>query len=233
MERNEGGATDAGRGQCAPFVNHRGRFREAILMSQQRSTIRSSQTACRAANAVAPTRIQPRTCRWLALALLAGGLALSIGPAIAVDGTWNTDTGAGNLNWSTAANWLGGVDIADGQGATANLTYNITANRTVVIDTSRTLGYLNIGDITTTSSSFTLNRSGTATLTFDNAGLNAQLNQVGTSNGDTIGTVIVLNDSLDINNQSTANKTLTISGAISAGTAGNKVISNVSAAPAR
>jgi autotransporter-associated beta strand protein len=160
---------------------------------------------------------------------LAGGLALSIGPAIAVDGTWNTDTGAGNLNWSTAANWLGGVDIADGQGATANLTYNITANRTVVIDTSRTLGYLNIGDITTTSSSFTLNRSGTATLTFDNAGLNAQLNQVGTSNGDTIGTVIVLNDSLDINNQSTANKTLTISGAISAGTAGNKVISNVSA----
>ncbi len=43
-------------------------------------------------------------------------VALTMAPlAHADDGTWNTDAGAGNLNWSNTGNWLGGV-VADGTG---------------------------------------------------------------------------------------------------------------------
>ena len=59
----------------------------------------------------------------LGLPLLAVAVVCCACAAQAADGTWNT-TNAGN--WSTAGNWLSSL-IADGQSATANLTYNITA----------------------------------------------------------------------------------------------------------
>ncbi|MCX5674648.1 MAG: autotransporter-associated beta strand repeat-containing protein [Planctomycetota bacterium] len=154
------------------------------------------------------------------------GLAL-VTPAHATDGTWNVDAAG---NWSLATNWFSS-QIADGAGATANLTFNITAGRTITINTtSRTLGILNIGDITTSSNAFTLAATGSATLTFDNGGSNAQLNQVGTSRANTLNSTlpIKLKDSLDIKNAAAA-YALTVAGTITASSAGTKTISNLGA----
>jgi len=85
------------------------------------------------------------------------------------DGTW-TNNAAGN--WSAAGNWAGGT-IADGAGSLANFsTVDITAARTVTLDTSRTIGRLIFGDVTwiTGGYDWTLASSGGSSLTFDNAG---------------------------------------------------------------
>ena len=72
------------------------------------------------------------------------------------DGVWAKDAAG---NWSATANWAGSV-MADGSGATTWLTNNITANRTVTIDTTaRTLGLLHLGDADGTHA-FTLAESG-------------------------------------------------------------------------
>src|ERR1700722_15666551 len=66
-------------------------------------------------------------------------------PVRAQNGTWNVD--ADGL-WSGSGNWLGGT-IADGAGNTADFSaVPITAERNVILDTSRTLGSLNIGEDT-------------------------------------------------------------------------------------
>jgi len=160
-------------------------------------------------------------------AIVAPGWA---GTAQAADGTWNVDNTG---NWSDTAKWLGGT-IADGVGATANLTFNITANdRGPTIDgavASRTLGILNIGDPDATHR-YKITASDGGKLTFDNGVANAQLNQVSTSNGDTISAPILLKGSLDITNLS-GSKTLTIStgGITSSATSGTQIISNLGTA---
>lgn len=145
----------------------------------------------------------------------------------AADGTWIFTTG-GTSNWSEAAKWSG--TIADGAGftafmANANLA---TADQTIVLDTSRILGAIRLGDNNSTDRrALTISSSGGTTLTFDNTpnGANASLVQISTSAGDTISAPVVLNSSLDVMNTA-PDRTLTISGAISAGTAGLKVITN-------
>ena len=77
--------------------------------------------------------------------ILAAVTAMGLGGerAWGADGVWTKEAGG---NWSAAANWAGGV-MANGAGATAWLTNNITANRTVTLDTTaRTLGLLHLGD---------------------------------------------------------------------------------------
>lgn len=82
------------------------------------------------------------------------GLASS---AYADNGTW-TNLTTGGL-WSNTANWQGGT-IADGSGFTADFsTLNITADNTVKMDASHTLGNLIFGD-TTSSSGWLLNNNG-------------------------------------------------------------------------
>ena len=94
-------------------------------------------------------------------------LKMVIGPAnsaIATDGVW-TKNATGTQNWSTAANWSSS-SIADGIGATADFsTINITANRTVTLDSARTVGTMKFADATTLSHSYTI--GGTFTLTLD------------------------------------------------------------------
>ena len=80
--------------------------------------------------------------------------------AQAATGTWVGDVAG---NWSDTTKWTGGI-IADGAGSTANLTFNITAARTVTMDAPHSIGIVNIGDMTTMSSSFTL-ATGANTLT--------------------------------------------------------------------
>ncbi len=169
------------------------------------------------------SRFRELLCVIALAAIVAPGWA---GPAQAADGAWNVDSTG---NWSDTAKWLGGA-IADGVGATANITFNITANnRGPSIDTmSRTLGILNIGDRDATHY-YKISSDGSK-LTFDNGVANAQLNQVSTSFGDTISVPILLRGSLDITNHAAA-KTLTIStGVTSSAISGTQTISNLGTA---
>ena len=149
----------------------------------------------------------------------AGGIRPRKNPPqqILTDGSWNVDNSG---VCSLATNWLSS-NIADGAGATGNFLFNITVTRTITIDTSRTLGIMNIGD-TNGSNSYTIAAGAGQTLTLDNGGSNAQVNMVSTSANNTISAPVVLNGSLDITNASANN--LTLSGGITAGTAGTKTI---------
>jgi fibronectin-binding autotransporter adhesin len=80
------------------------------------------------------------------------------------DGSWALTTGG---TWSTAANWTSSV-IADGAGFTATFNRNITANRTVTLDTSRSIGTMTSSDITTADFSWIFASSGGSILTLDN-----------------------------------------------------------------
>src|SRR5882762_1393012 len=78
-----------------------------------------------------------------------GGPGGGIQPLAGTDGSWIGNS-AGTQLWSDTTKWSGGT-VADGAGATANLTFNITtvAGRNVTIDgavASRTIAILNIGD---------------------------------------------------------------------------------------
>ena len=120
-------------------------------------------------------------------------LALAFGTnnVNATDGTWNVDASG---NWGTAGNWTGG--IPNGVGATANLTYTgWSKNRTITLDTSRTIGILNFA---TNSRSIHLASSAGTVLTLDNNGSPAQVNYQlsGTGNDFYIDAPVQLNGSL-------------------------------------
>ena len=82
---------------------------------------------------------------------------------IATNGVWITD---GDGLWSTYTNWSNGA-VGNGIGQTADFsTINITANRTVMLDSKRSLGTLKFGD-TSGAQNWTLTSSGGTTLTLD------------------------------------------------------------------
>jgi autotransporter-associated beta strand protein len=77
------------------------------------------------------------------------------------NGTWIKDA---NGKWGDSSNWAGG-DVADGMGATADFTtLNITADRTVTLDSSRSVGTLAFGD-TVGTQNWALNSSNGSILT--------------------------------------------------------------------
>jgi fibronectin-binding autotransporter adhesin len=142
---------------------------------------------------------------------LTGLLAAAAPAAYAASGNWNVNTAG---NWSAAANWLPAAVPGTAAGDVVGLTFNITAARTVTIDTtSRTVGTLNIGDPTTGFFVYTLAASGGATLTFNNSGSPANLVQAVTTVNDVISAPLVLTDDLIVNNSSAGG--LTLSGVIS------------------
>jgi autotransporter-associated beta strand protein len=80
------------------------------------------------------------------------------------DGTWITD---GNGNWSDTANWQDGI-LTQGTGSTAFLTKNITADRTITVDSARTIGNITFTDSTTSSHNLIIaSTPATNTLTLD------------------------------------------------------------------
>lgn len=96
---------------------------------------------------------------------------ISIPTLHAASGTWNVDAAG---NWSLTTNWNPVAVPGTTAGDVVNLTNNITAARTVTIDTtSRSVGDLNIGDSTATLFSFTLAASGGASLLLDGTGSTA------------------------------------------------------------
>jgi len=170
------------------------------------------------------TRVAARRASLILCALAVLAL-VAVRPAqAAIVSAWNAD--AADV-WSNAARWTAGIPTAAGD--TANLTFNIAGDRIITIDgaiASRTLGILNIGD-TNNTHFYTLAATGGGTLTFDNGGPNAQLNQNNTSKVNVISAPILLNSSLDISNADADG--LTVSGTITANSAGTKTISNLGA----
>jgi len=82
-------------------------------------------------------------------------------------GTWNTDNSG---NWSDTTKWSSGI-AADGAGNTADFsTVNISANRAVTLDASRSIGTLKFGD-TSGAQNWTLTASNGSVLTLDTASL--------------------------------------------------------------
>jgi autotransporter-associated beta strand protein len=94
--------------------------------------------------------------------IFASSIALiaTAGLAHAANGTWSVD--ADGL-WSAEANWSGGT-VADEVGATANFsTVNITEDRTVSLDSPRTVGALVFADASTPSHGWTLDNNASPT----------------------------------------------------------------------
>src|SRR5258706_10767101 len=92
----------------------------------------------------------------IALALFAGSAL-----ARATSGTWTNDASS---VWSATANWLNGT-VADGTDAAADFsTLDITADRTVTLDSARNIGSLLFGDVSGSQNWF-LNASGGNILT--------------------------------------------------------------------
>lgn len=98
-------------------------------------------------------------------------MALAIKPAEAAGGSWNVDAAG---NWSTAANWNPAVVPGTAEGDVINLEFDLTAARTVTINSaSVTAGDLNIGDIVAPASPYTLARTGTLVLNLNGTGTTA------------------------------------------------------------
>src|ERR1043165_1057483 len=113
--------------------------------------------------------LESRTCNLSAgrpmvvLGLLAGALMLSCPGTMRAQTTFNWTNNASG-NWSDSINWMNG-QVGDGAGNTAIFTLNITANRTVTLDTNRTLGVIQMSD---TSANQVWTLAGTNILTMDN-----------------------------------------------------------------
>jgi fibronectin-binding autotransporter adhesin len=158
----------------------------------------------------------------LSLLRAASAMALVTSPALhAASGTWNVDA---NGNWSLATNWAGSV-IADASSFSANFTFNITADRTVTLDTSRTLTGLVFTDLGTASHNWILTRSGTAVLTL--AGVGPSINV--TNRSATVSAVIGGNTgwtksgagTLTLSGVNTSTGNIALSGGVLAATMGN------------
>jgi len=103
-------------------------------------------------------------------------------------GSWNVD--ADGL-WSGTSNWLNNT-VAGGISGTATFANNITADRTVTLDTARSLGSFVFGDADTSSAASWI-VSGTSTMTM-NSGTNSAtitVNALGTGATATISAVLL------------------------------------------
>ena len=156
-------------------------------------------------------KINPSIARSLVISFVAANFFWSCSTALAAGGNWNADAAG---NWSDTSKWSPAAAPGTAAGDVVSLTNNISATRTVTIDTtSRTVGSLFIGDPTTAFFAFTLAASGGANLTFNNNGIPAGLVQTNTTASDTISAPLVLADNLGVTNTSTLTLTGIISGA--------------------
>lgn len=118
--------------------------------------------------------------------------------SLATTGTWNLNAAG---TWANTSGWVGGV-VPNGVGDVANITADISAARTITINTAITLGTLNLGDSTTGFFAYTLNNvNTTGSLTFDQTGVaDAVINvpNVGGGVSNSIASGFILNDNLNI-----------------------------------
>lgn len=165
-----------------------------------------------------PTLRRVRALRHAAFSSLS--LSLFASAVQAASGTWNVDASG---NWSTASNWSGGIIAGNSAGDVADLTFNLTAARTVTVDgTNKTIGVLNLGDSNNTHP-YTL--GGSVSIYFNNGAIDAQINQLSTSKGDTIGTPIAISGNGNLTLANASANTLTVSAYTASASAGAKTLS--------
>ncbi|MEK0451981.1 MAG: hypothetical protein RL088_4249 [Verrucomicrobiota bacterium] len=129
----------------------------------------------------------------------------------AASGNWNVDAAG---NWSATANWTPAAVPGTAAGDVVSFINDITAARTVTIDTtSRRVGDLNIGDSTTTLFGFTIAASGGAVLNLDGTGFNDATVDFTAAIANTISAPLTLVDNAIF--RSNVNAVQTISGVIS------------------
>jgi autotransporter-associated beta strand protein len=145
-------------------------------------------------------------------AALASAIVITAGQSIyAAGGSWNVNNPG---DWSTASNWTPAAIPGTTAGDVVNLQFNITAARTVTINTtSRIVGDLNIGDPTATLFSYTLAASGSAALQLDGTGSTAGTVDFTAAIANTISSPITLVDNGVF--RSNVNAVMTMSGIIS------------------
>jgi len=123
-----------------------------------------------------------RSARLLFFQLSAASALLAASPLHAASGTWNVNA---NGTWSTITNWLSNV-IASGSGSTANFTNDITTDRTVTLDSGRTLTNIVFGDSNTaTAGSWIISNTATS-LTLQGTTPTITVNALGTGKTATI-----------------------------------------------
>ena len=131
------------------------------------------------------TRLVP-----VALCLLAGALVLSPVTSPAPSGTWNVNAAR---PWSGTTNWVSSI-VADGAGFTANFnTVDLSANRIVTLDSSRTIGSMNFAD-KSGNSLYTLSTANASFLTLDNGASKPVISSVQPNPGHAVNVVLAGNN---------------------------------------
>ena len=158
--------------------------------------------------------MKPTRNAFIRAALASAIVIISTQTLHAANGSWNVDAAS---TWSTTTNWNPAAAPGTTAGDVVNLTFNITAARTVTIDTtSRNVGDLNIGDPTATLFGYTLAASGGAVLNLDGTGSTAGTVDFTAAIANAISTPITLVDNGIF--RSNVNAVMTLSGIISGAT---------------
>lgn len=148
-------------------------------------------------------------------------VTFSLTSAHAASGTWSATTGS-PASWATASNWGGTANVGNTAGDVVTITANITGTTayTISLNGNRTMGRLILGDVTDSSSAYTLavGTPTTSALVFDQPGTGTAFLQTvgigsGTTGGNTISALVSLNDTLRM--YGNHNITTTMSGVIS------------------
>jgi hypothetical protein len=139
-------------------------------------------------------------------------LLLSGHPARATAYTWNA---TGTQSWNSAANWSPNTGFPSSAGDVADVDINITSNETINLNTAISVGTLNLGD-TDDTTSYTIAAGTSGTLTMNNNGSGAAINELSTAKNDVISAGIVIGDSggLSITDAVTSANTFSVSGGI-------------------
>lgn len=119
--------------------------------------------------------------------------------------TWNQTATGTTYSWATSSNWTPS-GIPNATGDVANLNNDIAGNQTVNLNQTVTLGALNIGD-TSGTSTFTLAGGTGGYLILDAASGSATISKA-TGGNDTISTGLQFNDALSVTNNSAGSLTL-------------------------
>jgi fibronectin-binding autotransporter adhesin len=144
-----------------------------VLPGRSPSALISRQTSC--VNLV----MRNVNCKRAAFAAALAIVAICPADVDADSGTWITN---GNGLWSADANWDSGI-VADGSGNTADFsTISITGNRTVNLDSPRTIGNLIFADTTPAANNWILAFNGAPIniLTLDGGTPTVTVNDMGT-----------------------------------------------------
>ncbi len=163
---------------------------------------------------------------WFALALGCGTTAQ------AANYNW-AKTSGGTYNWNANASWSPNTGFPNAAGDYANLQVEIAAAQTINLNQAITIGRLSIGDTSWGPGyvSYIVQAGTGGSLVFQASSGNAQIDKSapGTDQraNDTISAPVVLMSDLDVMvNVNHQNGSITLSGGITAGTAGTRTITN-------